>query len=161
MVSPADGWVVDIEEIQDPEFIVEPAVKIGIFLSVFNVHVNRCSMPGKVIQLRYEPGKFLNALYPSSAKLNERMEVFLAEPESPHRRFVIRQIAGAIARRIVCEIRPGQLLNRGERFGMIKFGSRTEVLLPKKDFQVQVRVGDKVFGGSTRLGQYQSIRPEE
>lgn len=156
VVSPADGWVVDIEEIQDPEFIGEPALKIGIFLSVFNVHVNRISLAARVIRMRYEPGKFLNALYPSSAKENERMEVFFVEPTSPHRRFIIRQIAGAIARRIVCEIRPGQVLKIGERFGMIKFGSRTELLLPKKDFEILVQVGSKVHGGATRLGRYRT-----
>lgn len=154
VVSPADGKVVEISEVADPEFIGEPAIKIGIFLSVFNVHVNRGAMEGIVVRLRYQPGKFTNALLARSAEENERMEICLVEPESPHRRMVVRQIAGAIARRIVCTLRPGQQIARGERFGMIKFGSRTEILLPRVGFQASVQIGDKVHGGTSILGRY-------
>jgi phosphatidylserine decarboxylase len=154
VVSPADGKIVEIADVDAPEFLGEPAVKIGIFLSVFNVHVNRAATDGRVVRLRYQPGKFLNALRPSSAEENERMEIFLVEPDPPHRRYVVRQIAGAIARRIVCTLRPGQEVARGERFGMIKFGSRTEILLPRAGFEVSVRIGQKVRGGQTVLGRY-------
>lgn len=154
VVSPADGKIVEIADVDDPEFLGEPAVKIGIFLSVFNVHVNRAATDARVVRLRYQPGKFLNALRPSSAEENERMDVYLVEPDPPHRRYVVRQIAGAIARRIVCTLRPGQEVARGERFGMIKFGSRTEILLPSAGFEVAVQIGQKVLGGRTVLGRY-------
>ncbi|MFO0946944.1 MAG: phosphatidylserine decarboxylase family protein [Planctomycetota bacterium] len=156
VVSPADGKIVDISTVSDPDFIGEPAVKIGIFLSVFNVHVNRCSLTGRLIRLRYHPGKFLNALYARSVDENERMDLYFVEPVQPHRRFIIKQIAGAIARRIVCEIAPGDEVPRGARFGMIKFGSRTELLLPAANLEVLVRVGDKVQGGATLLARYVS-----
>jgi len=167
VVSPADGKIVDISWIppeptdsvstktgEVAKFIGEDTVKIGIFLSLFNVHINRSAFPGRVIRLRYQPGKFINAMRSSSAEKNEHLELFLEEPAFPRRRFVIRQIAGAIARRIVCEARPGQTLATGEKFGMIKFGSRTEILLPARNFDLLAKVGDTVQGGLTRLGHY-------
>lgn len=160
VVSPADGKIVHISEIENPEFIGEPAVRIGIFLSVFNVHVNRMGLAGQLIRLRYQPGKFINALFESSAEENERMELLFVEPAPPHRKFMIRQIAGAIARRIVCEIRPGQSLELGQRFGMIKFGSRTEIFLPREGLKLYVKVGEKVRGGATRLGRYAPAHSE-
>lgn len=156
VVSPADGKIVDVSHVAAPEFIGEPAVKIGIFLSVFNVHVNRCSRAGRLIRLQYHPGKFLNALYARSVEENERMDLYFVETSEPHRRFIIKQIAGAIARRIVCEIAPGDEVPHGARFGMIKFGSRTELLLPAANLDVLVRVGDKVQGGATLLARYDS-----
>ena len=154
VVSPADGVVAEVTEIERPEFLGEPAVRIGIFLNVFNVHVNRMSLAGRIVALRYTPGKFLNALKPESARENERMELFCCGPHQPHRRFVIRQISGAIARRIVCEVRTGQVLPKGRRLGMIKFGSRTELLLPADGLTIDVRVGQKVRGAATVVGRY-------
>jgi phosphatidylserine decarboxylase len=115
VVSPADGHIACVEEVDD-EFIGKPAVLVGIFLSVFDVHINRASMDATVIGLRYRRGKFLNALRPESARENERMEVRLEENSFPHRRFVVRQIAGAIARRIVCWVAPGEAIERGGPF---------------------------------------------
>ena len=158
VVSPADGKIVDISEIDDAPHVGEPALRIGIFLSVFNCHVNRAALAGSVCRLEYLPGKFINALYERSAEENERMVIDLVETAPPYRKYVIRQIAGAIARRIVCELRPGQEVETGERIGMIKFGSRTELLLPKEGLETLVKVGDKVYGGATRLGRY---RPRE
>lgn len=154
VVSPADGKVVDIAEVERPEFVGEPAVKIGIFLSVFNVHVNRVSLAGRLLKLEYLPGKFLNALRSVSADENERLTLSFVELGETRRRFQVVQIAGAIARRIVCEIRPGQELARGQRFGMIKFGSRTELILPRKGLELSVRLGQKVKGGKSVLGRY-------
>lgn len=153
IVSPADGKVVEIEEVANHPEIGEDAVKIGIFLSVFNVHVNRSSHAGTVVRLEYRPGAFLNALLPRSADVNERMVITFVEAEPPFRRFVLKQIAGAIARRIVCELRPGERVERGRRIGMIKFGSRTELILAKEGLDVLVRVGDKVRGGSSLLAR--------
>jgi phosphatidylserine decarboxylase len=154
LVSPADGVVVDIEEAPDDPFIGGPTVKIGIFLSVFNVHVNRSVTSGKILRLEYERGEFLNAQRPESATANERMTIGIVDLEAPHRRYVLRQIVGMIARRIVCEIRPGQLVRRGERIGMIKFGSRTELVALRDGLDLLVRVGDRVRGGATVLARY-------
>lgn len=154
VVSPADGLVVDIADVENDAFIGEPAVRIGIFLSVFNVHVNRCSIGARLMWLKYVPGQFVNALFARSAELNERMELGFVERSAPYRKFVIKQIAGAIARRIVCEIGTGKVLERGERFGMIKFGSRTEIILPRRGLELAVKTGMKVKGGATPIAKY-------
>lgn len=155
LVSPADGKVVEIEELEHDEFIGGPAVSIGIFLSVFNVHINRAPSQSRVIGLKYQPGKFLNALRPESARENERMCVYLQEPAPSYRKMEVRQITGAIARRIVCAAAPGDRLARGERFGMIKLGSRTELVIPREDgLQIQTKIGDRVKAGATILARY-------
>jgi phosphatidylserine decarboxylase len=156
VVSPADGTVVDISRLEGHERIGEPIVRVGIFLSVFNVHVNRAPRRAQVVRLEYRPGKFINALFAESADENERMEIDLVELEAPSRRMIVRQIAGAIARRIVCQLRPGEIVRTGERIGMIKFGSRTELLLPEAGLELSVKVGDKIRGGATCLGRYKS-----
>ena len=156
VVSPADGHISCVEEVAD-EFIGRPAVLIGIFLSVFDVHINRASMVATVVGLRYRRGKFLNALRPESARENERMEIRLEQNSFPYRRFVIRQIAGAIARRIVCWVTPGDSVRRGEQFGMIKLGSRTELIIPKEaGLEILISLGQKVKAGTTVLAAYSS-----
>lgn len=160
IVSPADGKLVQIERIEDPE--LGPCVQFGIFLSIFNVHANRASMPGRVVAVRYRPGKFLNALRPESAKENENLDVILADTEATGAQdddqpamIRIRQITGQFARRIVCWVRPGDVLARGEMFGMIKLGSRTELLIPDRpSLEITAKVGDKLCAGSTTLGHY-------
>ena len=112
VVAPADGKVVAIEHIDYDPFLAGPAVQIGIFLSIFNVHVNRSPVASRVIGLTYKPGKFLNALRPRSAQENEQLAIRLEESGPPYRRYIVRQIAGAIARRIVCWARPGDSLAR-------------------------------------------------
>ena len=156
VVSPADGHIACVEDVDD-EFIGKPAVLIGIFLSVFDVHINRASMDATVVGLRYRHGKFLNALRPESARENERMEVRLEQNSFPHRRYIMRQIAGAIARRIVCWIAPGDSVERGEQFGMIKLGSRTELIIPKEEgLEILVSIGQKVIAGTTVVAKYSS-----
>ncbi len=148
LVSPADGTVADIVELPRTELLAEPCIRVGIFLSVLNVHVNRCPWSAKVVALKHQPGQFLDARHPDVSKLNEAQEIRL-EAEFP---FVVRQVAGLIARRIVCPLTVGDALTRGQRMGMIKFGSRTELIVPlrlKPD--VLVKVGDKVSGTSTPL----------
>lgn len=155
VVSPADGKIVDIEDIPYDEYIGGPARKIGIFLSIFNVHINRSPIQGRVIGLRYRPGKYLNALRPESARENEQLAVLIEELQAPYRGMIVRQITGAIARRIVCWLKPGDTLQRGEQFGMIKLGSRTELVLPAESgLEIRVRLGDKVKAGSTVLASY-------
>lgn len=155
LVSPADGKVVAIEEIEHDDYIDGPAVEIGIFLSVFNVHINRVPSATRVIGMSYEPGKYLNALLPESARENERLIVRLQETGPERRRLIVRQIAGAIARRIVCWVRPGEELDRGEQFGMIKFGSRTELVVPREPgMTIDVKIGDNIHAGTSILVRY-------
>ena len=113
VVSPADGKIVTIEEIAHDEFIGGPAIMIGIFLSIFNVHTNRFPRTARVIGLRYQPGKCLNALRPESTRENERLTIRMQETAAPYRPLHMSQITGAIARRIVCWLKPGDTLNAG------------------------------------------------
>ena len=153
VVSPADGKLVQIDRVEDPE--LGSCVQFGIFLSIFNVHANRSSLPGRVVAVRYKKGKFLNALRPESAQENENLDVILVDTESPDRKYRIRQITGQFARRIVCWVRPGDVLTRGEMFGMIKLGSRTELVIPDSEsLEITAKIGEKVCAGSTTLGRY-------
>jgi len=153
VTSPADGKLVEIERIEDPE--LGSCVQFGIFLSIFNVHANRSSLPGRVVKAAYRPGKFLNALRPESARENENLDVYLQSGEIGDRVFRIRQITGQFARRIVCWVRPGDRLSRGEMYGMIKLGSRTELVIPDDDaLVIQAKIGQKVQAGSTVLAVY-------
>jgi phosphatidylserine decarboxylase len=156
IVSPADGKVVDIEEVDDPEVIGGRAVRVGIFLSIFNVHVNRSPLAGRVTYVKYRPGRFLAAFNEKASSENESntvgLETALAAPGGEPLRVKVKQISGIIARRIVCACREEQALARGERFGMIKFGSRTELYLPVGAAELAVGVGDKVRGGRTVIG---------
>jgi phosphatidylserine decarboxylase len=151
LVSPADGTITDVGEVEDPDFPGGRAFRVSIFLSVFNVHVNRVPRDGHVTAVRYFPGAFLDARNPESAVRNEQLWIDLEEVGRP-RRVRVKQISGAIARRIVCWLKPGELVRKGERLGMIKLGSRTDVLLPAGEpAEVRVKVGDKVKGGATVL----------
>jgi len=155
VVSPADGKIVDIEEIAFDDYIGGPAKKIGIFLSIFNVHINRAPVAGRVVGLRYRPGKYLNALRPESARENEQLAIMLEENQAPFRGIIVRQITGAIARRIVCWLKPGDELGRGEQIGMIKLGSRTELVLPVEEgLEIRVRLRDNVTAGTSVLAAY-------
>lgn len=155
VLAPADGKVVEISEIDHDEFIGGPAVQIGIFLSIFNVHINRMPIAARTIGLGYRPGKCLNALRPESARENERLEIRMEGTNAPHRRMVVRQITGAIARRIACDLKPGDELDAGGKFGMIKLGSRTEIVMPKEDgLTIRVQVRDKVKAGATVFAEY-------
>jgi phosphatidylserine decarboxylase len=151
LLSPADGTVTHVEEVNDGDFPDGRALRISIFLSVFNVHVNRSPCTGRVVAVRYFQGSFLDARNAESAVRNEQLWVDLNERDA-HRLVRVKQISGAIARRIVCWLRAEEEVRAGDRFGMIKFGSRTDVLLPAGDAAaVCVRKGDKVQGGSTIL----------
>jgi phosphatidylserine decarboxylase len=150
LVSPADGLVTHVEEISDSDFPDGRALRISIFLSIFNVHVNRLPRDGKVTALRYFPGAFLDARHAEAAQRNEQLWIDLREPGG--RLVRIKQISGAIARRIVCWLKLDEEIQKGERLGMIKFGSRTDILVPATERpEVQVKVGDMVLGGSSIL----------
>jgi phosphatidylserine decarboxylase len=151
LVSPADGRVTHVDEVEDADFPGARALRVSIFLSVFNVHVNRMPRTCRVLDVRYFPGCFLDARHKECAVRNEQLWLDLAEAGT-QRLIRVKQISGAIARRIVCWVKRGETLQRGERFGMIKFGSRTEVLIAADAVQqVQVKVGDMVKGASTIL----------
>ncbi|WP_240928161.1 phosphatidylserine decarboxylase family protein [Thalassoroseus pseudoceratinae] len=162
VVSPADGLVVAIDEIPHDDYIGGPAIMVGIFLSIFNVHMNRSPVDANVIALRYRKGKYLNALRPESARENEQLAVRLEEKAAPHRRMIVRQITGAIARRIVCWLKPGDELGRGERFGMIKLGSRTELVIPAdSNLTIRTKIGEKVKAGRSILAEYGDVSGTE
>lgn len=148
IVSPADGVVTDVTQLPHYDFLGGPAVRIGIFLSIFNVHINRAPLAGRVVEFHYHPGEFLNAMNPASSERNEYMWIGFEGTESPSRRFAVRQISGLLARRIVCPLRIGQVVTRGEIFGMIKLGSRTELILPAEAVEIAVQPGDPVRAGS-------------
>jgi len=159
LVSPADGKVVEVTRLERDEFIGGPAVRIGIFLSIFSVHLNRSPVAARVIELRYCPGEFRSATRPLSAQTNENGWIGQEEQSPPHRRLIVRQISGAIARRIVCALRPGELVARGQKFGMIKLGSRTELILPAdKDLKIEVTLGQRVKAGVTVIASGLGIR---
>jgi phosphatidylserine decarboxylase len=150
MVSPADGKVSDITEVEHDELLGGPAIRIGIFLSVFNVHVNRSPCDGKVLSITYKKGKFINALkHDEASSDNESNTVVIGESTTGRPIAVVKQIVGLIARRIIFTAEKGESLTRGQRIGMIKFGSRTELSIPKwLDPQVKVQVDQTVRGAS-------------
>jgi len=155
LVSPADGKVVSVDRLEHDEFVGGPAVRIGIFLSILNVHLNRAPCDCRVIALRYSRGQFLSAVKPESALVNENIWIGVEQTDPPYRRMVVRPIAGAIARRIVCPLRTGDELRRGEKIGMIKLGSRTELIVPEtEDLRVEVSVGRRVKAGRTIMARY-------
>jgi phosphatidylserine decarboxylase len=156
LLAPADGWVTDIEVVDEPDFIGGTALRIGIFLSIFDVHINRAPCNVRVEKITYRPGKHKNAMNPRSGRINESNDLALVRTNRPQERLVVRQISGAIARRIVCETREGQKLSGGQRFGMIKFGSRTELYVPAGNgAKCLVRTGAKVKGGLSPLVRYE------
>jgi len=156
LLAPADGRVTDIETINDGGFVGGPALRIGIFLSIFNTHINRAPCSVRVESITYKKGKYLNAMNPQSGRLNESNDIGLVRTESPKDKLLVRQISGAIARRIVCKTSVGREMAGGEQFGMIKFGSRTELYLPlRENAKCLVRIGDKVKAGLTPLVKYE------
>jgi len=141
------------------EFIDGPALRIGIFLSIFNTHINRAPCEGTVETITYRKGRYVNAMNPLCGKVNESNALVMVRTNEPRDRLVVRQISGAIARRIVCAARQGQELARGEKFGMIKFGSRTELYVPADSrIECLVQVGDKVKAGVTPVARYTRCR---
>lgn len=152
VVSPADGLVLGIERVEEPEYIGGPAQKLSIFMNVFDVHVNRAPLAGVVGYRNYRPGKFFNASLDKASLDNEAMTLGIESAE--HGKVLVRQIAGLIARRIVCRVEPGDSLAAGERFGLIRFGSRVEVFLPVGAAVWKVGEGDRVKAGETVLAEF-------
>ena len=154
LVSPATGTIADIEEVDEEHFIKGRAVRIGIFLSVFDVHVNRMPFDVEIAYAHYKPGKFLDARHPDATHHNEANTLGLTTRGDQHAGIplVLRQISGLIARRIICSFSVGETLTRGELYGMIKFGSRTELFLPADQaHELCIAIGDRVCCGETPL----------
>jgi len=155
LLSPADGTITDIEQVEPDEYFAHRAWRIGIFLSIFNVHINRAPCAVRVGRIRYRPGAFKNAMNPHCGRVNESNDVQMFRLEEPTDELLVRQISGAIARRIVCAAGSGGQLDAGQRFGMIKFGSRTELFVPlRQNIELVVEIGDKVKAGLTVLARY-------
>ena len=149
VISPGDGKIIDIREVAEPSFIGGPCRRITIFLSVFNVHVQRAPVSGDVAHREYRPGEFAVAWHPKASEKNEQSSLGLI---ARGHRVLVRQIAGLIARRIVTYPERGGQVERGERIGLIRFGSRVDLFMPL-GWSLDCTVGDKVAGGSTVLAR--------
>jgi phosphatidylserine decarboxylase len=150
VLSPADGKIIKIEDHFVSDDIVKGTFKkISIFMNVFNVHVNRIPYSGQVVSIGYKKGKFLSADLDKASEENEKNSVLIRMDNG--RELLVAQIAGLIARRIVCWLKEGMMVKRGERFGLIRFGSRIEVFLPC-DARISIQIGDKVRAGETPIG---------
>ena len=148
LLAPADGTVVQVIPYLGHE-LQEPATQISIFLSIFNVHINRIPFPAVVETVEYKPGTFRPAWESEASTGNEQNLIVLKAPEG---RLLVKQIAGLIARRVVCRVIPGQKLEAGERFGLIRFGSRVDLIVPARA-ELSVKRGDRVKGGITVMGK--------
>jgi phosphatidylserine decarboxylase len=148
VVSPADGKVIVIKDIYEPEYLRQEVKQISIFLSVFNVHVNRAPIGGTIEVVKYNPGKFHVASVDKASLDNEQTAMVIASGKD---KILVKQIAGLIARRIVCYARPGDTIKTGERYGLIRFGSRVDIFLPKTA-EITVKLGDRIKGARDVIG---------
>lgn len=152
VIAPAQGLIVSVVDADEPAYLGGAATRISIFLSVFDVHVNRYPVSGTVELVRYNKGKFLHAAKDKASLDNEQSTIGLRGPRGP---VMVRQIAGSVARRIVTDGKPGDAVLQAERLGLIRFGSRVDVFLPKTSAAaLRVRVGDRVIAGETVLAEY-------
>ena len=148
--APADGKVVAIEQVFEPEFLQQDCIQVSVFMSVFNVHANRAPVSGQVSYLKYHPGKYLVAWHPKSSTENERSSIAI---RTAHGDILLRQIAGALARRIKYYITDNQQVTQGQEIGFIRFGSRVDLFLPLTA-QVKVQIGDKVLGNISAIASF-------
>jgi phosphatidylserine decarboxylase len=147
-VSPADGKVILIKNVREDQHLKSDAIEISIFMSPLNVHVNRSPCDGVVESVVHTKGKFLSAFKHEASLQNENIAMLL---NTRHGKILVRQVAGFVARRAVCRVKPGDILKKGQRYGIIKFSSRLDVYLPK-DADIKVKLGDKVKAGETIIG---------
>jgi phosphatidylserine decarboxylase len=146
--APADGKVIQIRETLEDELLHEKMIEVSIFMNAFNVHVNRVPCEGTVKEVKYYAGRFMAAFKEEASKANEHINMVM---ECKHGNVMMRQVAGLLARRAVCRVKPGDTLEQGERYGIIKFSSRVDVFLPLGT-EVKVQLGDKVKAGETLIG---------
>ena len=157
IVSPADGLVIRVDEVEENEFLKSPARYVAIFMNVFDVHVNRSPVAGTVTEMRHRAGEYKAASRPDAASRNEQQALVLENAAG--RRVLVVQIAGLLARRIIPFVKPGHNLARGERLGLICFGSRVDLYLPG-DSQIEVKTGDRVKAGSSIIGRWHEFPPQ-
>lgn len=150
LIAPADGKIIDIKKVQEDKYLHSEATQISIFLSLANVHVNRIPASGKIEYLKYYPGEYLVAWHEKASELNERAEFGILHPDGT--KIFFRQITGYVARRIVYHIEVGDTVKAGNRFGMMKFGSRMDILVPS-NVSINVKKGQKTIGGETIMGE--------
>ncbi len=150
LIAPADGKIINIKKVQEDKYLHSEATQISIFLSLMNVHVNRVPANGKVEYLKYHPGEYLVAWHEKASELNERAEFGILHPGGT--KVFFRQITGYVARRIVYHINVGDTVKAGHRFGMMKFGSRMDILVPS-NVSIKVKKGQKTIGGETIMGE--------
>jgi phosphatidylserine decarboxylase len=148
VVSPADGKVIVIKDIYEPTYLKQEVKQISIFLSVFNVHVNRAPIGGAIEDVKYNPGKFHVASADKASLDNEQTAMVITNGKQ---KILVKQIAGLIARRIVCYAKPGDAIRKGERYGLIRFGSRVDIFLPKTA-ELKVKLGDRIKGAQDIIG---------
>ncbi|MFY0673956.1 MAG: phosphatidylserine decarboxylase family protein [Bacteroidia bacterium] len=151
IISPADGKVVVIEKVFEKRYFNKEMMQVSVFMSPFNVHVNRIPFNGKVLWSKYHEGKYLVAFHPKSSELNESTSV-VYEHETNGKQIMVRQIAGAVARRVVCYMKEGMQVKAGDEMGFIKFGSRADIFLPL-DSKIKVKLGDKCTGALTEIAE--------
>lgn len=159
IVAPAHGLMDFVEETIEPEFMGGACRRLSIFLSVFDVHVQNAPVAGRIALLRYQPGKYLSALRTDSARHNENMLIGIESSEAPGERIAVRQIAGLIARRVVTWARMGDHVSRGQRLGLIQYGSRCDLYLPLSA-EIVARNGDRVVAGETVVARRKISPPE-
>lgn len=151
VLCPAEGTIVDITPVQENRYLRDEAVRIGIFLSIFDAHVNRAPISGKIEYMKYEPGKFFNALKPEASRENESLWLGIENPDS---KILIRMISGAIARRICRDVEEKEPVTQGQKLGIICYGSRVEIFVSKTACELNVHLGQKVKVGQTILGEW-------
>jgi len=157
VLSPADGRIVAVEKVEDP-YLKRDAIKVSVFMNVFNVHSNRSPIDGEIRDKWYFPGKFINADLPKASVENERNALWIRADNGADVTCV--QVAGLIAKRILCHVMPGEHLSRGQRFGFIRFGSRVDVYLPLET-KINVNIGDKVHATTTVLAELKPENPSD
>jgi phosphatidylserine decarboxylase len=148
--APADGKVVIVEEVEEPEYFKGKRIQVSVFMSFFNVHVNWFPVSGEVVHYKYHPGKYVAAFYPKSSEKNERTTIVIRNENGTE--VLTRQIAGLFARRVVCYAQKGKKVKAGGPEGFIKFGSRADIFLPL-DAKLKVKVGDKVVGSESIIAE--------
>lgn len=158
IISPADGKLIQIREIPAGDALGCPSIQISVFMSIFNVHVNRMPFKGKILKKTYNPGKFLPAYREKASLLNEQTSLLIDTKGGSVR---MTQIAGQVARRIVCWAEEGDTIDKGMRFGLIRFGSRVDLFLPQENTVVVGRVGDRVKAGESVLARFSSLKKEK
>jgi phosphatidylserine decarboxylase len=151
ILSPADGTVIKIQPVNEQEFFKEKVMLVSVFMSIFNAHINRIPISGKVTYLKYKKGKFLAAFTDEASDLNEQSLIGI---ESGNKKVLFKQIAGLIARRVIYRLKDGQSVNQGDLFGMIKFGSRLDILMPAS-VKIKVKLNEKVKGGLSIIGEFE------